>query len=100
MKGRGSLASKGAVGSDQSDSNVISLDVGLSSCLQGALLQNANLKKIAIKLVSLVHTREQNFNGWFLEARRAENSVERLLLIPIRGVWASFDKSLISLGNE
>lgn len=48
MKGRGSLASKGAVGSDQSDSNVISLDVGLSSCLQGALLQNANPKKLQL----------------------------------------------------
>lgn len=51
------------MGSDQSDSNVISLDVGLSSSLQGALLQNANPQKIAIKLVSLVRTRErENFN--------------------------------------
>jgi hypothetical protein len=48
MKVRGSLASKGAVGSDQRDSNVISLDVGLSSCLQGALLQNANPKKLQL----------------------------------------------------
>lgn len=47
------------MGSDQSDSNVISLDVGLSSSLQGALLQNANPQKIAIKLVSLVRTRER-----------------------------------------
>lgn len=57
------------MGSDQSDSNVISLDVGLSSSLQGALLQNANPQKIAIKLVSLVRTRErENFNECFSES--------------------------------
>lgn len=43
-----SLASKGAMGSDRSDSNVISLDVGLSSSLQGALLQNANPQKLQL----------------------------------------------------
>lgn len=42
------LASKGAVGSNQSDSNIISLNVGLSSSLQGALLQNANPQKLQL----------------------------------------------------